>query len=262
MKGSIVIVRDITKQKSLDDERDEFIAVVSHELRTPVAIAEGALSNIQFLVDKGGDVKLLEKTLDDAHQQILYLAQMVNDLSTLSRAQRGVNMDPEDINVKDFLHELHGKYLDSAKKQHLKLELSLHATGIVRTPRMAIEEVMQNFITNAIKYTKKGSVTIGASRVNDGHGPEVEFSVRDTGIGISKSDQTHVFQRFWRSEDYRTRETTGTGLGLHVVEQLAIKMGTRIELKSRLDHGSTFSFRLPLVVQHAAKNQVTDKGND
>jgi signal transduction histidine kinase len=262
MKGVIIIARDITKQKSLDDERDEFISVVSHELRTPVAIAEGALSNVQFLIEKGGDVKSLEKTLGDAHQQILFLSQMVNDLSTLSRAQRGVNMEPEDIDIEDFLHELHDKYLASAKKQHLKLELDSHAHGIVHIPRMAIEEVMQNFITNAIKYTNEGGVTIGARRVKGDNGPEVEFSVRDTGIGIGKSDQAHVFQKFWRSEDYRTRETSGTGLGLHVVKQLADKMNTQIEIRSRLNHGSTFSFRLPLFLQSAAKNQIADKGDD
>jgi signal transduction histidine kinase len=262
MKGVIILARDITKQKSLDDERDEFISVVSHELRTPVAIAEGALSNIQFLIEKGGDAKLLDKTLSDAHEQVLYLSQMVNDLSTLSRAQRSVNLEPEDIDIDDFLHELYNKYLGDAKKQHLKLELDSHVTGIIRTPRMAIEEVMQNFVTNAIKYTAKGSVTIGAHRFNGDHGPEVEFSVTDTGIGISKTDQAHVFQKFWRSEDYRTRETSGTGLGLHVVEQLVAKMNTKIDLKSRLNHGSTFSFRLPLFVHNAAKNQVGDKSNN
>ena len=262
MKGSIIIARDITKQKALDDERDEFIAVVSHELRTPVAIAEGALSNIQFLIKEGGDAKQLNQTLDDAHQQVLYLSQMVNDLSTFSRAQRGINLDPEDIDISDFLNELYNKYSDNAKKQHLKLTLNSHVTGIIRTPRMAIEEVMQNFVTNAIKYTKEGGVTIGAHRINGDSGPEVEFSVTDTGIGISKSDQAHVFQRFWRSEDYRTRETSGTGLGLHVVEQLAAKMNTKIELRSRLNHGSTFSFRLPLLLQSTAKNQVSYKSNN
>jgi signal transduction histidine kinase len=262
MNGVILIFRDITKAKSLDEERDEFISVVSHELRTPVAIAEGALSNIQFLIEKGGDVKMLEKTLGDAHQQILFLGQMVNDLSTLSRAQRGVNMEPEDIDIKDFLNELYNKYVEEAKKQQLELRLDAHATGVIRVPRMAIEEVMQNLITNAIKYTKEGSVTIGAHRVEGADAPTVELSVRDTGIGISKSDQAHVFQRFWRSEDYRTRETSGTGLGLHVVEQLAAKMNTQIELASRLNHGSTFSFRLPLLTESTAKNQVGDEADN
>jgi len=262
LTGVIIIARDITKQKSLDDERDEFIAVVSHELRTPVAIAEGALSNIQFLLEKGGDVKLLTKTLDDAHQQILFLSQMVNDLSTLSRSQRSVNMEPKDIDIVNFLSGLRDKYIDSAREQHLALELDIKTTGAVHAPHLAIEEVMQNLITNAIKYTREGSVTVGARRLEGANGPEVELFVRDTGIGISTTDQPHLFQRFWRSEDYRTRETSGTGLGLHVVKQLAAKMNTEVEIKSRLNHGSTFSFRLPLFPERAAEDQIGDKSDN
>ena len=74
----------------------------------------------------------------------------------------------------------------------------------------------------------------------------IKFVVKDTGIGISKSDQAKVFQKFYRSEDYRTRETSGTGLGLYVTEKLAHKIGVSIQLVSRLNHGSSFSFTLPV----------------
>ncbi len=270
LSGAIVIARDITKQKTLDDERDEFISVVSHELRTPVAIAEGALSNMQFLVKKGIDAKTFLNSLDAAHDQILYLGQMVNDLSTLSRAQRGIYMDPENINVKNFMTELYNKYLPEAKKRHLSLDLDISYSGNVHIPRMPVEEIMQNLIMNALKYTVKGGVTIGARLVRETEATSannlpdkaspsataktsavksalgVEFFIRDTGIGISNSDQKNLFKRFWRSEDYRTRETSGTGLGLHVVRQLSEKIGTEVMVKSRLNHGSTFSFILPL----------------
>lgn len=244
--GTIAIMRDITKQRSLDDERDEFISVVSHELRTPVAIAEGSLSNLQFLLEKNADNKTFSKTLNAAHDQILYLGQIVNDLSTLSRAQRGVYMDPEDIDVKSFMNELYNKYLPEAQKHKLSLDLDIQANGTISVARMAIEEMMQNLIMNAIKYTAKGGVTITVHNVKKGANKSVKFEIKDTGIGISKSDQKHIFQRFWRSEDYRTRETSGTGLGLHVVRQLADKIGTEVKLTSRINHGSTFSFILPL----------------
>lgn len=246
--GFILIIRDITKQKSLDEERDEFIAVVSHELRTPVAITEGTLSNLEFALSKNNDSKYdIMGAIEQAHKQVLFLSQMVNDLSTLSRAQRGVNMEPEKVNVKDFMHELYSKYLSEAQARHLSLDIDSNANTNVKVARMAIEEIMQNLITNAFKYTKVGGVTVGTKIVKDGGSVTyVEFFVKDTGIGISKTDQTHVFQRFWRSEDYRTRETSGTGLGLHVVEKLASTINTAVELKSRLNHGSTFSFKLPV----------------
>jgi PAS domain-containing protein len=107
--GLILVLRDITKQKSLDDQRDEFISVVSHELRTPVAIAEGALSNLQFLLAKNADPKTFGANIDSAHDEIIYLSKMVNDLSTLSRAQRGVMMDPEAIDVREFTDSLYQK---------------------------------------------------------------------------------------------------------------------------------------------------------
>lgn len=245
IEGAIIIARDITKQKSLDDEKDEFISVVSHELRTPVAIAEGALSNLQFLIAHKANPETFSKTLDAAHNQILYLGQMVNDLSTLSRAQRGVYMDNEDIDIETFMKSLESKYAKSAAEHQLKYITKIAVKGKVIVPSMAIEEIMQNLITNAIKYTDKGSVTVGIMPVS-GSAHHAKFYVRDTGIGISKSDMPHLFQRFWRSEDYRTRKTSGTGLGLHVVDQLAGKIGTKVIVHSEINEGSTFSFILPI----------------
>lgn len=243
LAGFIIMARDITKEKTLDDERDEFISVVSHELRTPVAIAEGALSNLQFIMAHHGDVTTLSTTLDAAHDQILYLGQMVNDLSTLSRAERGIYMDNELINITTFMNSLYGKYSKEARENKLKLTLDSKVLGTIRTSRMAIEEIMQNIIINAIKYTDRGDVVIGARTCRQrGY---VEFFVRDTGIGISKSDLGHIFERFWRSEDYRTRQHSGTGLGLYVVARLAAKINTHVKATSELGRGSEFTFRLP-----------------
>lgn len=245
LDGVIIMASDITKQKSLDDERDEFIGVVSHELRTPVAIAEGALSNLQLLLERNGDPRVFASTLDSAHKQILYLGQMVNDLSTLSRAQRGLYMNDEDIDINNFMTSLYNKYVDEAKARKLRMVVNINVKGKVTVPSMVIEEIMQNLITNAIKYTDKGGVTIGVEPIKGDKG-HAKFYVKDTGIGISKSDQEHIFQRFWRSEDYRTRQTNGTGLGLHVVEQLATKIGAKVNVDSELNVGSTFSIVLPV----------------
>ena len=245
LDGVIIMASDITRQKSLDDERDEFIGVVSHELRTPVAIAEGALSNLQLLLDRNGDPHVFASTLDSAHKQILYLGQMVNDLSTLSRAQRGLYMNDEDIDITEFMTSLYNKYADEAKAHNLRMVVNIDVKGKVTVPSMVIEEIMQNLITNAIKYTDKGGITIGVEPITN-DGKHAKFYVKDTGIGISKADQEHIFQRFWRSEDYRTRQTNGTGLGLHVVEQLATKIGAKVNVDSELNVGSTFSIILPV----------------
>ena len=242
-EGYIIIARDVTKEKSLEEERDEFISVVSHELRTPVTVAEGSISNAQLFIERGKDTKeKLAEALDEAHEQVVFLAGMINDLSTLSRAERGVAAENEAIDVTSFVHDIYNEYSPQAQKQKLTFNLEAGPQlGQVMTSRLYLHELMQNFITNAIKYTKKGTVTFHISNQNG----MILFKVTDTGIGISKSDQVKIFNKFYRSEDYRTRETSGTGLGLYVASKLAKKLKTTIEVKSRLNHGSTFSISLP-----------------
>lgn len=244
ISGYIIIFRDVTKIKSLEEERDEFISVISHELRTPITIAEGSISNVQVIMSHpNATKKMLKDAVSVAHEQILFLAHMVNDLSTLSRAERGVSDTKEDIDVRELAHSLHDKYKDEAKAKKLHIDIDLSPKlGVIYTSRLYVEELLQNFITNAIKYTKKGNITINFTQKNG----IITFAIKDTGIGLNKTDKTRIFEKFYRSEDYRTRETTGTGLGLYVATKLANKLGTKIELQSRLNFGSTFSFDLPV----------------
>lgn len=245
--GYVLILRDVTKAKSLEEERDEFISVVSHELRTPITIVEGTLSNIQLMLEKKTvPPGTLERSMTEAHDQIMFLSRMVNDLSTLSRAERGVADDAETIDIKDMVNSLYKEYAPQAKKKQLRFDLDAAGSlGTITTSHLYLRELLQNMITNAIKYTKEGSVTL---RVMNTDG-QVRFEVTDTGIGISKGDQVKIFKKFYRSEDYRTRETGGTGLGLYVATKLSKKLGTEIEVKSRLNYGSTFSFTMAADVE-------------
>lgn len=247
--GFIIIMRDITKAKSLEEERDEFISVTSHELRTPIAIAEGTLSNVQLMIGHPNATEAMLKDLvSTAHDQVIFLANMVNDLSTLSRAERGVADEAEVIDVRELGHKIFDKYIVEAKTKNLKLDLDLSSTlNKVKVSRLYLEELLQNFVTNSLKYTKEGGIIIKFTE-KDGY---ITFAVKDTGIGISKSDQAKIFQKFYRSEDYRTRETGGTGLGLYIAMKLSKKIGARIEVESRLNHGSTFSFKLPKLDEQA-----------
>jgi PAS domain S-box-containing protein len=240
--GYILILRDITKAKSLEEERDEFISVVSHELRTPITIAEGTISNVQLMMSRP-DISetILKQGISTAHDQVIFLAKMVNDLSTLSRAERGVADAPELIEIRTLVDDLYKEYAPQAESKglHFNLDVGTHL-GQVTASSLYLRELLQNFITNSIKYTKEGSVTMNIRRKDD----KITFEVKDTGIGISKSDQAKIFNKFYRSEDYRTRETGGTGLGLYVATKLAKKLGTKIGIHSRLNHGSSFSFTL------------------
>lgn len=243
-KGYVLLLRDITREKSLEEERDEFISVVSHELRTPIAIAEGNVGNAEFILEKAGvtDPAVIE-ALKQAHAQINFLSGMINDLSTLSRADRGVlEVAIEPINVHDLLVELTGTYGPSAKEKGLTLTNELSANlELLQSTKLYVREILQNFITNAIKYTETGGVTIGAVQVKNG----VSFRISDTGIGISKADQQKVFDKFFRSEDYRTRQNNGTGLGLYVTMKLARLIHAEISVESELNKGSVFTILVP-----------------
>ena len=253
--GSVLVLRDITRQKSLEEERDEFISVVSHELRTPIAIAEGNISNAQFVAEKTGDIEQVKKALHDAHEQVLFLADMINDLATLSRAERGkLAVEVENINVHDFVTELQTSYTAAAEKKGLYLHIELDPKlELLKSTSLYVREILQNFITNSIKYTEQGGITIGAKPGENG----VLFTVTDTGIGISKSDQEKVFDKFFRAEDFRTRKASGTGLGLYVTLKLAKLVHAEISLDSVLNHGSTFSVYIPNLQSSAAKTPAT-----
>lgn len=243
-QGFVMLLRDITHEKSLEEERDEFISVVSHELRTPIAIAEGNVGNAAFIVERTGHADpQIKQALKQAHEQIMFLSGMINDLSTLSRAEQGaLTFEIESINAHDLVTGLIDAYKEEAAAKKLTVKTDLHPDlELLRSSRLYVREILQNFITNAFKYTKEGSITIGAEPYAHG----VIFSVEDTGIGISKGDQELVFDKFFRSEDYRTQETMGTGLGLYVTMKLARLIHADITLESELDRGSTFSIAVP-----------------
>src|SRR5690606_5436441 len=232
-KGYVVLLRDITREKSLEEERDEFISVVSHELRTPIAIAEGNVSNAQLIAQKDGDRQKIVEALRLAHEQIIFLSGMINDLSTLSRAERGkLAVEVENLNVAELLSELKAAYEPQAAAKNLLLKIDPDPKlELLKSSKLYVREILQNFITNAIKYTEKGSVTIGAQAADNG----TQFYVADTGIGLSKADKERVFDKFFRSEDFRTRANNGTGLGLYVTMKLARLLHAEIEVESELN---------------------------
>jgi signal transduction histidine kinase len=259
-QGFTLLLRDITRQKSLDEERDEFISVVSHELRTPITIAEANVSMAQLLITKPDKkIEEMSASLDKAHKQVLFLSDMVNDLSTLSRAERtDKEMDLEIFDVADVLEELAATYRPQAEAKSLYLKLDIgRALPRMTTSRLYFKEILQNFITNAIKYSPKGGITVSASYEKNS---QLKISVADTGIGIAKSEQDNVFDKFWRSEDPLTRQTGGTGLGLYITAKLARRIGANIDFQSEAKKGSVFSLFLPVVaVSEIDKKNVVDK---
>lgn len=241
--GYVVLFRDITKEKLAEDERDEFISVASHELRNPVAIAEGSLSNAMLLAERAQAPENISQTLKSAHEQILFLSGLINDLSMISRADREkFSQTASEFDPLEVLTALQNDYTAQAAKKGLSLSAEPVQLPKIFGSKLYTREILQNFVTNAIKYTEKGSVVLKGTVSKDG----VDLSVSDSGFGISDEEQRKLFGKFFRSEDSRVRQINGTGLGLYVSAKLAKLMGGSITMTSQLNKGSTFTLHLPL----------------
>ena len=238
----VVICRDITKEKSLDQEQEDFIAVTSHELRTPIAIAEAALSTA--LLPQMKLPTQVEPMVKQAYRNIIFLGQLVQDLTLLSEAQNNsIPIELKEIDAELTIAQLLKDYLPDAQKKGLKLTADIAPnTPRVLTTGHYVREILQNYIVNALKYSTKGNITISAAPTKEGG---IVFGVKDSGIGISTSDQKHLFTKFYRSEDYRTRETGGTGLGLYLCAQLANRLSAKVWCDSVINVGSTFYLEVP-----------------
>ena len=243
--GFIIILRDITQEKTLEQEQEEFISVASHELRTPLAIAEANISNTlaSNSLPKDSELRVM---MDKAHNNIMFLSSIIDDLTTLSSAEQDkleVDLDP--LKPAELINEVGNEYAPQIQAKGLKLIVqSEENVRPILSSRYRVKQVLQNYMTNAIKYTHEGSITIAAANApkeKDG----VIFSVRDSGIGISVSDQKMLFTKFFRSEDYRTRESSGTGLGLYICAKLAQRLNGKVWSDSELKKSSTFYLQVP-----------------
>jgi len=242
--GYVVTVRDITREKSLEDERDEFISVISHELRTPVTVVEAGVSNSILFAEKLAGGEKVVASLKTAHDQSVFLATMLNDLSTFARAEKdSLEMLLEDINPREIISNLKDSYQAGAVEKGLKIESEIDDSTpeSIVSNRLYVREILQNFITNSMKYSDKGVITLKAKEQDGG----VLFSLSDQGIGISVSDQKKVFDKFFRAEDFRTRSSSGTGLGLYITKKLAKLLDAKLGLESEVGKGSTFSIFVP-----------------
>jgi two-component system, OmpR family, phosphate regulon sensor histidine kinase PhoR len=243
--GYVVLFSDITKEKTAQDERDEFISVASHELRNPVAIAEGSLSNAILLAGRAGAGDNVMQVMKSAHDQILFLASLINDLAMVSRADRvKLEETAEEFNPLEVMNALKTDYTAQAQKKGLELVVKPAELPRIYGSRLYTREILQNFITNAIKYTEKGSIMISGTGDDSG----VHLSVSDSGIGIDTEVQNKLFSKFYRSQDSRVQRISGTGLGLYVSRKLAKLMNGSIAMESELNCGSTFTLNLPISI--------------
>jgi len=241
-KGSwaIFVLHDITKQRKLENIRREFVANVSHELRTPLSVIKGY---IETLVDAHESMAFEDraKFLATVQRHTQRLNSLLEDLLTLSRLESenpGLRIEATDLRglVADLAEGL--KARPGAADHSLLVAIDADV-GRVAVDPLKIAQVLENLIDNAFKYTPKGSTVRVSARRN---GREVELCVQDNGPGIPSKDLPHIFERFYRVEKGRSRETGGTGLGLSIVKHIVQLHGGRVWVEGVPGGGAVFRF--------------------
>lgn len=241
---------DLVEAKNNAEKADElksaFLANMSHEIRTPLNAIVGfsqILANLER--NDGGKRAGYAKVIKNSADGLTHLIDDILDISKLESAQLDVII--EEFDILDLCRSLHLEYEERTQEigtnVAFKFMCSLRESITVKSDRYRTRQILVNFLDNALKFTKEGSVTLGISTDSN----SAVISVADTGIGIAKEDQTEVFDRFRKLENKGNILFRGAGLGLAISHKLAELIDGKIELESELGNGATFSLRLPLV---------------
>lgn len=242
--GVLVVLHDITKQEKLELSRREFVADVSHELRTPLATVK---SYAETLMDSGvEDAELKHKFLSVIVRETDRMTRIVKDLLTLSRLDEGAEgaKNLETIDVKAFLNNIVESMFINAKNKNQTITYKIeNNVPMITTESDKLEQVIVNILSNAIKYTPEG----GHIKVISGAlYSEIFIKIIDDGIGIPKENLSRIFERFYRVDKARSRETGGTGLGLAIAKQIIENLGGAITINSEYGKGTEVIISIPI----------------
>ena len=239
--GAVAVLRDLTETERVEKTRRDFIANVSHELRTPLTSIQGyAETLLDSSPENNHSREFLEIIRKNAHR----MSRLTEDLLTLARVESGEQrFDIQAVAAADILQEAVQNFRELARAHGIDLQVEDSAQDLVSADREAIHQVFSNLIDNALKYAASGGrLVLGARRSDDA----VEFYVRDFGPGIPFEHLQRLFERFYRVDKARSRESGGTGLGLAIAKHIVLAHDGTIRAESELNHGSEFLFTLPL----------------
>ena len=238
--GAVAVLRDLTETERVEKTRRDFIANVSHELRTPLTSIQGYA---ETLLDSSGDSNHVREFLEIIRKNAARMSRLTEDLLTLARVESGEQrFDTQPTLPAELLHEAIQSFQEIARTQNVELVVENESATPVDADREAIHQVFANLIDNALKYGASGGrIVLGARRSDH----QVEFYVQDFGPGIPSEHLPRLFERFYRIDKARSRESGGTGLGLAIAKHIVLAHGGAIRAESELNHGSRFLFTLP-----------------
>lgn len=250
ISGAIAVLQDVTEQEKLEQSRREFVANVSHELRTPLT----TIKSYAEALDDGAmdDRELAQRFVSVIRNETERMIRLVTDLLHLSRLDS--NQAPlrrQSTSVPEMLEEVADRFSFQMRKKSIRSTVRVE-DGIkhVLLDRDQIDQVLDNLVSNAIKYTLDGGrIEIVASRPDPG---SIAIRVKDTGIGISRKDLSRIFDRFYRVDKARSRNMGGTGLGLSIAREIVKAHGGTIALDSEPNEGTTVTVTLPALHEGGA----------
>lgn len=240
--GAVAVLRDLTETERVEKTRRDFIANVSHELRTPLTSIQGYA---ETLLDSKGDGNHTREFLEIIRKNAYRMSRLTEDLLTLARVESGeTRFHSQLITSADLLQDAVESFREIAREKQVELLVEQDCGDAVFADREAIHQVFANLIDNALKYAAGGRrILLGAHSL----GSMIEFYVRDFGPGIASEHLPRLFERFYRVDKARSRESGGTGLGLAITKHIVLAHRGAIRAESELNHGSTFFFTLPVV---------------
>ena len=236
--GALAVIADVSERRRLEQVRRDFVANISHELKTPV----GALALLaETLLDADDDRdrdRLAHRMLDEAHR----VGNTIDDLLSLSRIEADQATEWDEVELGTVIAEAAARAASAAEQRAISIERPTTPIPSVRGDSRQLVSALFNLLDNAVKYSDPGSVvTVAVRRI----GNWVELSVADNGPGIPERDRERIFERFYRVDRARSRETGGTGLGLAIVRHVATNHGGVVTVDSLEGEGSKFTLRLP-----------------
>ena len=248
--GAVAVLRDLTETERVEKTRRDFIANVSHELRTPLTSIQGYSETLLDSTPDNGAPN--REFLEIIRKNAARMSRLTEDLLTLARVESGeTRFETEPVPPVELLNDAEESFREMARTQGIDLQIvdahsgngTLESLPLVRADREAIHQVFSNLIDNAMKYGRAGGrILLGARAAQRG----IEFYVQDFGAGIGSEHLPRLFERFYRVDKARSRESGGTGLGLAIAKHITRAHGGAIRAESELGHGSTFLFTLPL----------------
>ena len=233
----------MTKQlQRVEQSRQEFVSNVSHELKTPLSSIKVLTESLMFQEDV--PVELYKEFFEDINSEVDRLNSIISDLLTLVRLdQREVPLNIVQINLGDLIQNILKRLAPLAKKKKINLVYESHREIVADIDEVKFTLALTNLVENAIKYTSEGG---NVNVILQGDLQDAFITVEDTGIGIAKEEQSKIFERFYRTDKTRNRETGGTGLGLAITYKTIIMHNGSIVVESEEGKGSIFSVQIPL----------------